>query len=96
MAPVYHKHEAKRLKWYSKRMSLYLKQSETRSQLQDKLAKELQDRAKKKALETERPDGVTDSAYIKDTKQTTSLAWAWVLIVVAIVAIAIWLIVATL
>jgi hypothetical protein len=74
-------------------MSLYLKQSDTRSDLQDKLAKELQDRAKKKALETERPDGVTDSAYLRDTKGTTSLAWVWALIGLAGVALVIWLIV---
>lgn len=76
-------------------MSLYLKQNETRSQLQDKLAKELQDRAKEKAKQSEMPDGVTDSAYLKDTKQTTSLGWVWVLIGIAIIAIVIWLIVAT-
>lgn len=76
-------------------MSLYLKQNETRSELQDRIAAELQAKAKKKALETERPDGVTDSAYIKGTKQTTSLVWAWVLIVAAIVGIAIWLLIAT-
>jgi hypothetical protein len=77
-------------------MSLYMKRTETRSQLQDKLAKELQDRAKQKAAEFEQPDGVTDSAYLRDTKGTTSLAWVWVLIIVAILAIAIWLIFATL
>ena len=76
-------------------MSLYLKQNETRSELQSRIAAELQEKAKKKALETELPDGVTDSAYIKNTKQTTSLAWAWVLIVIAIVGIAVWLIIAT-
>lgn len=74
-------------------MGLYLKQSDTRSQLQEKLASELQERAKKKALETELPDGVTDSAYLRNTKKTTSLAWVWVLIVIAVVALSIWLIV---
>lgn len=74
-------------------MGLYLKQSDTRSQLQERLATELQERAKKKALEADLPDGVTDSAYLRDTKKTTSLAWIWVLIVIAIVAISIWLIV---
>lgn len=72
-----------------------MKQNETRSELQKRVAAELQDKAKKKALETEQPDGVTDSAYLKDTKQTTSLAWAWVLIAIAIVGLAIWLLVAT-
>ena len=71
-----------------------MKQNETQSELQKRIAAELQDKAKKKAFETDRPDGVDDSAYIKDTKQTTSLAWAWILILAAIVGIAIWLIVA--
>ncbi len=77
-------------------MSLYMKRTETRSQLQDKLAKDLQERAKQKAEEFDQPDGVTDSAYLKDTKGTTSLAWVWVLIIVAIIGIALWLIFATL
>lgn len=76
-------------------MSLYLKQNETRSQLQDKLAKELQERAKQKAKTFDQPDGVTDSAYLKGTKGTSSLAWVWVLIIIAIIALAIWLIIAT-
>lgn len=76
-------------------MSLYMKQNETRSELQKRVAAELQDKAKKKALEAERPDGVTDSAYLKDTKDTTSLAWVWVLIGIAIIALAIWLLIAT-
>ena len=74
-----------------------MKQNETQSELQKRVAAELQDKAKKrKALEdAELPDGVTDSVYLKDTKSTTSLAWVWVLIAIAIVGIAIWLIVAT-
>jgi len=75
-------------------MGLYLRQSDTRSDLQEKLAKELQDRAREKAKTFDQPDGVTDSAYIKDTKETTSLAWAWILIIIAFVALSIWLIVA--
>lgn len=76
-------------------MSLYLKQSDTRSDLQDRLAKELQERAKKRAIETEQPDGVTDSAYLKGTKGTSSLAWVWVLIGCAIIALVVWLLIAT-
>ena len=74
-------------------MALYVKQSDTRSQLQDKLAKELQDKAREKAKEAERPDGVDDSAYIQGTKTTSSLAWAWILIFAAIIGIIIWLII---
>lgn len=73
-----------------------MKQNESRTDLQKRIAAELQDKAKQRALEAERPDGVDDSAYIKGTKQTTSLAWAWVLIMVAIVALVVWAIAATL
>lgn len=74
-------------------MGLYVKQSDTRSQLQDKLAAELQERARAKAKEAELPDGVSDSAYIEGTKATSSLAWVWILIFAAMLGIAIWFIV---
>jgi hypothetical protein len=77
-------------------MSLYVRQTETQSELQKRIAAELQDKAKKKALETELPDGVTDSAYLKGTKQTTSLAWLWVALAVVVIGVVIWVIVATL
>lgn len=74
-------------------MGLYVKQSDTRSQLQDKLAAELQERARAKAKDAELPDGVSDSAYIEGTKATSSLAWVWLLIFAAMLGIAIWFIV---
>lgn len=75
-------------------MALFVNQENTRTKLQQKVAAELAEKAKKKAsVEGERPDGVDDSAYLKNTKSTTSLAGAWIVIIVAIVAIAIWLIV---
>jgi len=72
-----------------------MKRNEVQSELQKRVAAGLQDRAKKRAIETEQPDGVTDSAYIKDTKETTSLAWVWALIGIAFVAILVWLLIAT-
>lgn len=74
-------------------MALFLRQDEERTELQKKLAAELQDRAKEKAKYVERPDGVDDSEYIKGTKKTTSLAWAWILILISAIGIAVWLIV---
>jgi len=75
-------------------MSLFLKQQDTRTPLQKRVAEELQERAKEKAkIDQELPDGVTDSAYLRDTKQTTSLAWVWALIVLAIIVVTIWLII---
>lgn len=76
-------------------MSLYLRQTDTQSDLQKQISKDLQEKAKKKALEADRPDGVTDSAYIKNTKQTTTLAWVWGLVALAAVGVIVWLFVAS-
>ena len=78
-------------------MALFVNQENTRTKLQQKVAADLAEKAKNKSLENdaERPDGVDDSAYLKDTKKTTSLAWAWVLVFIAIVALIIWLVVAS-
>ena len=75
-------------------MALYVKQSDTRSQLQEKLAAELQAKARAKAKEAELPDGVEDSAYIEGTKKTTTLALAWLLIAIVAAGVVIWLLVA--
>jgi hypothetical protein len=58
-------------------MALYIRQQEKRTELQERLAAELQEKARAKAKEAELPDGVTDSHYIKNTKQTSSLGWVW-------------------
>lgn len=69
-------------------MALYLKQDENRSELQRKLAAELQEKAKKTSkIAKDLPDGVDDSEYMVDLKKTTSLAWVWVLIVIAFVVV---------
>lgn len=74
-------------------MALFIKQNEERSELQQRIAAELQEKNKKKSIETDQPDGVTDSAYLKDTKTTTSLAWVWVSIVIfAVVALVVYIV----
>lgn len=67
-------------------MALFIKQDERRTELQQRIAAELQEKAKRKAAESERPDGVDDSAFVKDSKKTTTLAWVWVLIVIFAIA----------
>lgn len=64
-------------------MSLFVNQETNRSELQQRLAAELSEKAKKKKSDpaSDQPDGVDDSVYMEGTKQTTSLAWVWVLIV---------------
>ena len=75
-------------------MSLYLQQKDNRSELQKRIAAELQDKAKKKPVEPhDLPDGVEDSAYVKDLESAGSGGWVWLLILaVAAVAAVIWLI----
>ena len=75
-------------------MALFVNQENTRTKLQQRIAADLADKAKKKALDgdPERPDGVEDAAYLKDTKQTTSLAWIWALIGVIFIGIIVWLV----
>jgi len=75
-------------------MALFVNQENTRTKLQKRIAAELADKAKKKDLaDNERPDGVDDSAYLEKTKNTTSLAGAWMVIVIAVIVLTIWLVV---
>lgn len=75
-------------------MALFVNQNDTRTKLQKRIAEELAEKEKKKRLdlETVRPDGVNDSSYLKDTKQTTSLAWIWALIGGIFIGVVIWLV----
>ena len=75
-------------------MALFVNQENTRTKLQQRIAADLADKAKKKAIEGEpkRPDGVEDAAYLKDTKQTTGLAWIWALIGLVFVGVIVWLV----
>ena len=76
-------------------MALFVNQENTRTKLQQKVAADLAEKAKKKASDEkgDRPDGVNDSAYLKNTKSTTSLAGVWIVIVIAVLALAVWLVV---
>lgn len=75
-------------------MALFVNQQNERTELQKRIAAELAEKAKKKSLESdkERPDGITDSAYLEKTKTTTSLAWVWAIIIIVAVGVLIWLV----
>jgi hypothetical protein len=67
-------------------MALFIRQDDNRTELQQRLATELQEKARKRAQEdNKRPDGVSDSAYIKGTVGTTKYAWIWVIVLAAVV-----------
>lgn len=63
-----------------------MNQETERTELQKRIAAELAEKAKKKANTPngDRPDGVDDSAYLKNTQKTSSLAWVWIAICVFI------------
>jgi hypothetical protein len=69
-------------------MALFVQQNDNRSKIQERVAAELQDKLKKRAeIDKKLPDGIEDSNYLKDTKKTTTLAWIWILIVAAAIAL---------
>lgn len=67
-------------------MALFIRQDDNRTELQQRLASELQEKARKRAQEdNKRPDGVSDSAYIKNTVGTGRYAWVWIVVAIAVV-----------
>ena len=72
-------------------MALFIRQDEQRTKIQDRITAELQEKAKQRALQADLPDGVKDSAYMKGTKTTSSLAWVWIVIGIIAVILLIWL-----
>lgn len=77
-------------------MALFVQQNDSRSKLQERLAAELQEKARAKSdVDTSRPDGVDDSQYLEGTKQTTSLAWIWMVVVLFAIGAVVFLIVSS-
>jgi len=76
-------------------MALFMNQDSNRTELQKRLAAELADKAKKKAELADLPPAkdLDDSNYLKGTKQTTSLAWLWILVIAAFLAAIVYLII---
>ncbi len=64
-------------------MGLFVNQQDQRSELQERIAAELREKAKASSLQEKATmDGVDDIRYLEGTKQTTTLAWAWILITI--------------
>lgn len=76
-------------------MGLFVQRDEKRSELQERVAASLNEKAARKAREIERKehDDVEDSAYMKDYKHTTSLAWVWLIVAILAIAVIIYFIV---
>ena len=64
-------------------MGLFVNQQDQRSELQERIAAELREKAKASSLQEKATmDGVDDIRYLEDPKQTTTLAWTWILIAI--------------
>lgn len=71
-------------------MALLMNKQGNRSELQERITAELREKAKAtNQPEAERPDGMDDSKFIEGTKQTSPLAWAWGLIILLGIVLAI-------
>jgi len=58
-------------------MGIVLKQTDSRSKYQEKIATELQDKLKNKSLESDTSDHVNKSAYLENTKQSNFMSKVW-------------------
>jgi hypothetical protein len=77
-------------------MSLFMNQNGNRTELQERIAKDLQDKARRKAAEGDRPDGVEDSAFVKNTEKTSWTAGLWITVsIIAVIGFIILVIVAS-
>ena len=72
-------------------MALFINQDEDRTELQKRLATELQEKMKLKDIETDLPDGVDDSQYIKGTQKSNKFTFLWFILILIIVAVIVYL-----
>lgn len=64
-------------------MGLFLNQQDKRSELQERIAADLREKAMRTSkTEDSDWDVAKDAAYLEDTKETTSLGWAWIVIII--------------
>lgn len=80
-------------KWYTKGMSLFLRQDQERSQLQRRIATELQAKARQQATDAEQPDGVEDSAFVADTHRSSRRLGLWLTLAAIVIGGVIWTVV---
>ena len=73
-------------------MGILVNQKDQRIELQEKIAADLRAKIGQTVGAGDERDDIADSKYMEGTKQTTALAWAWILIaVMAAVVVALFL-----
>lgn len=69
-------------------MGIVLKQTDSRSKYQEKIATDLQEKLKNKSIETDTSDHVSKSAYLENTKQSNFMSKVWLIIaMIAVLAL---------
>jgi hypothetical protein len=58
-------------------MGLFIRQNDNRSQLQERLAAELREKARTRATGGDPVDLTENSNYLKNTETTSSRVWIW-------------------
>lgn len=73
-------------------MGILVNQKDQRTELQEKIAADLRAKIGQTVGAGDERDDIADLKYMEGTKQTTTLAWAWILIaVMAAVVVALFL-----
>lgn len=67
-------------------MGLFIRQDENRTELQERLAAELREKAKLKASGGELLDETKNSRYLKDTQEVGKFGWIWPVVVLVFFA----------
>lgn len=66
-------------------MAIILKQTDTKTKYQEKIANDLKDKLKNKSLELDTSDHITNSSFLENTKQTSFMSKIWLLLVVVVI-----------
>ena len=69
-------------------MGILVNQKDQRTELQEKIAADLRAKIGQTVGAGDERDEIADSKYMEGTKQTTTLAWAWILIAVMAAVVA--------
>lgn len=70
-------------------MGLFIQQNDKRSQLQERLAAELREKAKTSASGAEPIDPTKQSNYLKDTETASKASLLWLAVISAVVVVAV-------
>ncbi|OYX53101.1 hypothetical protein B7Y92_03995 [Candidatus Saccharibacteria bacterium 32-50-13] len=74
-------------------MALLVRQNDERTELQKRVASELQEKMKQNSRPADRPDGVDDAAYMQGKRTTSRFAMIWLILFIVALGVIVWLLV---